>query len=336
MALLFMEGFDTYGSVVEMHTDQNINGDTSGVSLPAGRIDGQALRNANAGSEVIMQFPDSGATFFYSVRFKCEGAAPIFNTIFDFGNQVGLTINSSRILTVRRLPSTTLASFTTALTVDQWHLLEVKIFMNDSTGTVIGRLDGVEEINLTSQDTLQFAPALVGFFRFTGNAVGIVLDDLYIGDTTGSDLVDFVGGGGDVHIETLDPDGDGATTDWTPLASTNISNVDEGKTLADDDTSYNSSSTVTDKDLFTMSAIVGNVDSVVAVQPKLRVRKEDAGTRILNATIRSNVTEVDSGDISLSTDWQWKRAIYENDPDGGGAWDEAAVNAMEVGVELKT
>jgi len=332
MALLFMEGFDTFDTVTKMYTDQFINGDTSLVTLVSGRIDGQALRNANAGSDVFFHFDASSATVYIGMAIKLDSPIAVTNVIMDFGNQFGIAINTANQMSIRRMPSTTLGGILTPLSIDVWHFLEIKVFINNSTGTVLVKLDGVEEVNLTSQDTLNTA-AFIDYYKNIGNLSGIIIDDLYIGDDTGLDMTDLQG---DCHIEVLDPDGDGATTDWTPLSSTNISNVDEGATNSDEDTTYNSSSTATHKDLFTMANIAGNVDTVLAVQAMIRARKVDAGSRVINATIRSNVTEVDGADQGLSIDYMWKREIYENDPDGGGAWDETAVNAMQVGVELKT
>jgi hypothetical protein len=50
---------------------------------------------------------------------------------------------------------------------------------------------------------------------------------------------------------------------------------------------------------------------------------------------RSSTTEVESADKYLGVDWRYINHIYENDPNGGGNWTEANVNAAQFGLKIQ-
>jgi hypothetical protein len=96
------------------------------------------------------------------------------------------------------------------------------------------------------------------------------------------------------------------------------------------------SSTATDKDLYGFAALQGNIDTVYAVGVCLRARKQETGERQVRTVARSGTTEVESGDKALGVGWRYLNHIYENDPNGGGNWSEANVNAAQFGIKIQS
>jgi hypothetical protein len=187
----------------------------------------------------------------------------------------------------------------------------------------------------TNVDTRNGTPTDVGVIAFEGEGTtDNTIDDVYVLDDAGSDNTDFLG---DVRVETVFPDADGAANDFTRVGggSNNYEAVDDGLT-PDDDTTYNHSSTAADEELYGFAALTGSVGTVFGVCVKMLARKEDAGHRLVRTIARSGTTQSESGDQGLGIQYKFVDHIYENDPDGGADWDEAAVNAAQFGFTIQT
>lgn len=342
MALLFIEGFEQYTDGDSPELTRGGWYSTSAVSnsffpIEVGRAGGasQSVQMAFNGVALIHNVP-STADFTCGFAFKLDTSGPNGHTLITFRNEL---VDHIRILLpasgeIQIYRGTTLLEQTSGQGITQsiWYYIEIQALISN-TGNYIVRLDGAEIMSDTSVDTQNGGLAQCDNIEFTGITVASpFIDDIYFLDTTGSDNTGFLG---DCAVETIFPDADGNETDFTPLSSTNVSNVDDGST-PDDDTTYNSSSTATDRDLYGFAALQGNIDTIFGVDAKMLVRKEDAGFREVRVIGRSNVTEVESGNKTLGVDYVFVNHIFENDPDGGTDWDEAAVNAAQFGLDLQT
>lgn len=336
MALIAMNGFDKYVNAADLQTDALwYIFSTSGVTFPAGRYDGQAIRSTGVSNSLGLTLPQgTTSTYFFGFAIKPEsypGGQTLFYA-YSVGGDVELEVelNSNGTMTFKRGGVTTLGT-TTALNTNEWNYVVVKEYLANSGGTLEVWVNGVKDINNTSADTLD-TQASISYMKFYfNNAADWSFDDIYIGDTSGSDMTDQVG---DCHIELLDPDGNGTTNNFTasPAVSQYL-NVDDSNS-SDGDTTYNYSATATDKELYTFSAIQSTVNTVYGVQVSARVRKEDAGNREIKTVARSSATEVDGNSKGMATYYGWTGHIYENDPNGGGNWTESAVNAAEFGIKI--
>jgi hypothetical protein len=155
-------------------------------------------------------------------------------------------------------------------------------------------------------------------------------------DDTGSVLNDLIG---DVRIETIYPDGDGTTTDFTPTGAgtTNADRVDDGDTGPDDDTTYVESSTVGHIDLYTMENLsTAAISTVHAVQAVNFSKKDDAGTRTVRNLVRTGTTTDNGPSGGLNEAYNYFTNILEEDPDTATTWTESGVNGVEVGHEVLT
>jgi hypothetical protein len=144
---------------------------------------------------------------------------------------------------------------------------------------------------------------------------------------------------GHYRFGCLDADGNGNQSDFNGSDGNQTDNyllIDDGFT-PDDSTTYVESATVNDVDTYSMDDLPTPALSIIAVCPVIRAVKTDAGTRALTAVIRSGGADYDGAvEQFLSTSYAGYREAFLVDPDTAAAWDEAGVNAMEVGMKVTT
>lgn len=216
------------------------------------------------------------------------------------------------------------------------YFIELSVNFHNSTGTIIVKVDGTEVANLTSQDTINGS-------AFSGiNYVGPAMDTstghgnavigfcaMYVNDD-GTFL-----GPGRVRVVEVSADD---TTDFTPLASTNVSQVDDGIEAADDDTSYNYSATVGHQDLFAVSGARPANANILAMQAVVRARATANDGRELAAQIDIGAGVVTGPPKGLdSPAWRGCHAITApGSAYGSVAAAAAALNGSLVGYEIAT
>lgn len=215
------------------------------------------------------------------------------------------------------------------LTSGVWYYIEAKVFVHDTTGTVEVKINEVSQFSLTGLDTRNGTPTTIDNLRIgnTGTATA-AYDDLYILDTSGSAPTnDFLG---DCRVQAIFPSTAGNSAQWTPLSSTNVSNVDE--TTPDGDTSYNSSSTANQIDSFNYTDLTPSSATVYGVQYCLYARKDDAGTRTIAPLARIGSTDYPSATThNLSTSYAYYLQIHEQSPATSSAWTVSEINGAEFG-----
>ena len=67
---------------------------------------------------------------------------------------------------------------------------------------------------------------------------------------------------------------------------------------------------------------------------QITVRKTDAGARKCKLLTRAGTTDQLGSEIALSDTYLTHTEIYEDNPDDAAAWEDADINAVEVGVEI--
>jgi hypothetical protein len=225
------------------------------------------------------------------------------------------------------------ASSNQTLTAPGETFIEAEIYFHNSAGTVKMWMNGVQVCDASSLDTIKAGVAA------TGTTV-IQVDgySLYNGmnsDTKWTDFyVDTANRHGDVKIETAHCTIAGTDSDWTPLASTNISQVDESGD-ADEDVSYNSSSTQGDRDGYKCAAM-SDIGDIVAVVHQVRVRKEDAFAGYFKIGALYNGSETQSADKSCAAGYEEAVEIFETNPDTAAAWLAAQLATTELTIENNT
>lgn len=221
---------------------------------------------------------------------------------------------------------------TTLLAASSWYHVEVQLRMNDTTGLLKVKIDGVEEISQTSIDTLEAGVvAIPSAFLWGSFGSGSAhrqkrMDNLII-----QDELNWLG---QIYAEPLTVTADTADKDF--LRSTGADNYALIDETVVDETDYVQSGTVGDMDLYTLSNLSDNPASIPFVQTVMVPKMSEVGTRVLRSVLKSSsslsysdqrgVTEASGGRINFHR--------FLTDPNGGGAWTQSAVNALTAGMEV--
>lgn len=248
-------------------------------------------------------------------------------------NHFNITPNSSNQLLVRRA-GTTLATITGAYVAGQWHYLECRVKLHDTLGTVRIKIDGVEKVNLTGQDTKNGGTKSVFDCFMMGTLSGSgrwEIDDLVFMSTAGDKNNDFIG---DAAIEVLYPNGNGDVTNGVGSDGNSTDNY----LLIDDTTpsftDYVHLPNVGDKDLYQLANAVRTNGVVHAVEVASYLLNTDSGARGAGTIVKSGSTTTTPVDKALGTAAILDRKQMDKNPDTAAAWTLAEVNALQVGVQV--
>ena len=349
MALLWFDGFESYAdaadflalssSVIDSIWQYNF----AAFGTNYGR-NGRGVRAADSSSPGEWTLKDNYTTFIFGAAVRqYEAGTPSYSVgtgpiRFYDGSTIQLYFpHVGTELQVRNGDNTLLGTTSGAqLSYLTWRYIEIKFTIDGSSGSVEIRSNGNTVLNLTSQDTQNTVNAYINKVHLNGSYSGLQMnyDDMYWCDITGdAPHNDFLG---DVRIDVLRPDGEGnykTNFAGSPDVSSNL-NVDESPG-PDDDTTYNYGSDVADKDTYTLDALPApSLTTIYGVKSQITVRKTDAGAREVKVLTRAGTTDALGDTVSLSDTYTTHAKIYEDNPDDSAAWEDADVNAMEVGVEI--
>lgn len=329
MALLFCDGFDD-GPITNKWTGTSI-------SIVAGR-NGNGGQIGGGNNSMLRPFTAS-ATVIIGFACRITGEHPLVAVRSDGvgADQLTITVSPGGSLVLRRgdRNGTILATSTTPIVMNSWHYIEMKATIADAGGECIVRIDGVDRINFTGDTRNGGTSALVDGVLFPGSSfTGTVrtIDDLYVCDATGTVNNDFLG---DIKIETLYPSGNGTSSQLTGSDGNSTDNyllVDEAGTPATAD--YVASGVTGQRDTYAFSNLATNSGPVKGIQINSYANKTDAGSRSIKALALSGGSTATGVMTPLQTTYNAHLQIQETDPNGGGAWTIASVNAAEFGVEV--
>jgi len=234
-------------------------------------------------------------------------------------------------LSVYRGTGSLLGTGTATLSGATWVYIEGHILINDTTGTVETKVNGVQDLSLTAQDTRNDAGAngdKCDRFEVGGTSAAI-FDDIYMNDTTGAQNTAY---SGDLRVSAYIPNAAGASSGMTPTAGANYTNVDERP--PNDATDIVAATGTTLYDLYALPDTSG-IAAVQSVTLWLRAQKSDAGAKNIAHMIKSGATENQGSDIALSTSWTYYRKNYNNDPTDSTAWSAIKVDGLQIGAKAR-
>lgn len=349
MSCEFLEGFDHY-AVAQMAQKGWVIF-TGGVMQP-GRWTGQCWQTFNSAN---IQYPlplGNLASRVIGFAFQPEGGAAgsIYTgtdmfRLCDGLNGGGVTAAETQlqfqvaaggyIQVVRGVNGsggTILATASTGptLTNGTWYYIEVKVTISAGAGAVqVNISNGVTTttvINISGVNTQNTANATFSSIWIGGPKANF--DDMYVFTTAGSVNNTF---NGESRIIPVWMNSNGHSTQFTPLASTNVSQIDE--TLVDDDTSYNSSSTVGNIDAFNPQTLSSN-GPIAAVQTNLTARKDDVSARSVAVDIYDGTTDFIGTTHGITSSYADYLDVYEKDPSTSAAWTVAVFNSRQFGYKM--
>lgn len=333
MALRFVDGFDHYSLPSQLSMKYQTLSISDATFMAGRRAGSQALLFRSA--EWIAVTLDNQTTWVvgmavYFVGNGTEAIVRFYDTAGDVQASVVVQTNGT-IRLYRGTTNTSLAISDLSFNLNTWYYLEVKINIADSGGLFEARVNEQVWVTFTG-DTKQ--TSIVGASRVIlyGRAADNAIDDLYICDGTGSSNNDYLG---DCRVDTIYPNGTGAHSDFAPQGSgTNWENVDE--TLMDEDSSYNHSNTIGNKDSFAFTNLPAITGTIFGVQACLGTRKDDAGVRVVRPLTRIDGTDYEGGDQYLPSSFIFTRHIWEQNPDTSSAWVQADIDDAEFGYKIQS
>lgn len=221
-----------------------------------------------------------------------------------------------------------------------WNTLEISVFQSATNGIATVKLNGITCIDAVNVGNVDTAGNwnYVGFWGMVSDALnehGIWYGDTIINDDTGSTFTGFIG---DFRFESLQPDADGSTVDWTRNSGSNDwEMLDDTMGTPDDDTTY-IESTANDEDAYVTfpATSLTDVNDIHFVASMSRAR-DDAGSSPLQVQqiALSNAVVGTGGDKAVAVTYEWVVDMFEIDPDTTGAWTKTIIDAAEFGIRSK-
>ncbi len=339
MALVLMEGFDLL-TAAYVATKYPL-GSQFGPDMIAGRFaPGQGYRPGpgNQNGSFVASFTGlSSLTVGAGLRITNIGA---FGTGFQFlflddsagAVQFAIGTDANGAIRVARTQAT-ISSAPLAVSANNviaslaWFYVEVEFVLSDTVGQCRVWINGAKVIDISGVDTKGTAITTVNRARFTqvntGDG-GFAVDDLYI--------VDSAARLGESRVYVLEPNSDNAGAWARSTGASNFSCVDEAPFNTTD---FVSSATVNDEDYYGFADLPYNPAAIHAVQTSMFAAKDDAASRTIRANLNSGGTIANGTDFGLSATYLQKTDLYVTNPNGGGAWSQAAVNALLSGPQVR-
>ena len=224
---------------------------------------------------------------------------------------------------------TVLGTTSTALTVGVHEHVELKVLINDSTGTAQIWRNESSLLSLTSQDTRNGGNATCDNVRW-GIVTSAIAEPSTVIDISDVHIAnDHVGDKKVVYITT---NGAGNYTDFAFTGgASNYESVDDA--AQDGDTSYVSSATIGDQDSYTLANLSAG-PAIFAAAPVFCSKKTDAGTRSFKPLLRISSTDYLGTEVSPGTTYGYSVDPMLVSPATATAFTISEINAMELGQEI--
>jgi hypothetical protein len=341
MALLVFEGFDSVNSVADLILGpfNSILGGVNPTIDPTNARTGSGqcigLNGvASTGMQLLKATGTSSSTIIVGAALITNNGKSFIAVYNGTVCQVSFACDTSGTMTVYRgLPSTgvLLRTAPTIVLASVYNYFELQVTVASGTGgSLTARANGAIVINLAALNTSVDGTSLTNqigvgsTYTTVGNAG--YLDDLYVSDLTGSAPYNtFLG---DVHVSTLFPNAN-ASVSWTPSTGANWQNVDDP--AMDSDTTYNSSDTPGQTDLFTTPGLSSLPTTIFGVQVKMATRMETAGSDLIAAVVNSHSTIQIGASQPILSSYTYIDQLFLTDPFTTTAWTVAGVNAAQYG-----
>jgi hypothetical protein len=352
MALLYIDGFDTYGvnsagiqSALNLADYMNSTG-FGGTPNPSATNNtrtgiGFAMNTCTnvEGGYILRNFPTtSGIITGFAVLVQDSGYVPLCS--LGYNNYIGgsfiqLSVAANGANGITAQTGNGGASYSSAPNVlfeGVWQFIEIKYTPGTTTSYLEVRVDGVTVISVTNE-TLVYTglPSLTNFFRFEGpGANKLFVDDWYLEDSSGSSFNDFLG---DVVVHDLLPVADAGTNQMAMTGGSGGHYTTVDDVPADGDTSYLSSNTSGQEETFTLGPLPSDILTVLAVGVCVAAKKTAPGLAVYKSLLITGGLESDSPEFSAPISYVTTQFLMPQPP-GGGAWTNSALTSATVGFKL--
>jgi hypothetical protein len=234
-------------------------------------------------------------------------------------------------------PGTLLATGSIVIRAGIAYLLEGHIKINASAGEFILKINAVTDISYAGNTGTAGVRSLKVFGPLGGVSGYLYIDDIAFNDPSGSFENSYPGLGG---VFFLKANGDGATNEWPP--STGVDHYAVVDEVPANTTDYVMGTDAGDLQLYEIEDTPPYVTAINVVQPVFQVALEVSGSNEIRDVVRAETVDY-SGSIthtvvSIAPGFVLYRGeTYYEQPDGvSGAFEVAALDALQVGFEIPT
>jgi len=347
MACVWIEGFETHTHDSQLSRKYAI---ASGSILAAS---GRVFGTSGQISQTILLTPSIGATdntvvIGWGCRLESHNAS------LNSGNQglyietgteeqFHIELESDSGLGFRWLLKSGATTIDTSSYFDfgVWHYFEVKATVRTGVnGAYELRHNGVLEMSGSGMDMAENGTDgwdIFGF-RYTSFSSGLLYDDMYILNGTGSKNNDFLDPS---IVEGLLPSADGDDTQWTLDTGgvANWSQVDDSAISAPDDFSgggINYSDTNGNRDLYEFMDLQQITGTIHAVQVGTQLAMNTPGTRTVKTKYKDPDTTLADGASHVvdSPAYDEFTEVFDDNPASATTWDVADIDDGQFGVEV--
>lgn len=341
MALLFIDGFDAgdyatkWDFVDRLAATSAVTRFGTGMSLGSTNNSIQTAYKTIEASDCV--------TLGFALRRYQSASLSTTSFLSDGGSTYHITINigsSGRVNVVRGSYSGTLiATGTTVLPYNRWFYIEIQVTVSDTIGSVEVRLNGstTPEIKLTDIDTRNGGTNTA----IDGISIGCqdtsiysagYFDDLYILNSSGETNNTFLG---DVRVQTIVPNGTGESSQFTGSDGDSVDNYALLDELPFSVADYVKSNVVGERDMYTMSKLQNNTDSILGVQHTIIGTKTGAANNINIKPALSINGSIYYGDVHiLPYTFKSLQKVHDNNPGTLSKWTVSDINSIETGMEV--
>lgn len=279
--------------------------------------------------------PTSYVTGFMSFHYYTDvltSNPSVICAVLDAGTaQCDLRIDATGKLFFTRNGTTIGSVSTLGLLANTWYWLVVKLTINNTTGVAEVKVDNTSYLTgsgLNNRNTANNSFSQVRLDTSAGR--GQRHDNFAFWDTTAGDLTGYPTN--ELVVDTRLVTGAGADADWTPSAGSNFQNVDEAN--SNDDTDYNSSTTVGQKDTFAVANVGPAAGTIVNVAVNTIDRRDDPTVHTVSHRVKSSSATQDGTAFTPTSSYLNHQTIFPTDPNTSAAWTVAGRNAANFGYKL--
>lgn len=337
MTLLFMEGFEIDGGN-STALDRKYATATSASGSTTGRLHGSAASIANNFELRTRTLASPTSTVVLGFGWKDTNSGTTaedfqFNIMSDTDVQltlVNVTVSSTTYRWDLYRGATLLGSSAAYSTLN-WHYFELTATIHQTTGSYEFRANetldfqDVGPVNTADSGAANWDTLEMVNTTADGN---MAIDDIYVLDNSGSVNNSFLG---DSVIEGRLPTSDSTPLDWTPSSGANHWE------LVDDtsDSTYVSSGTATDKEMFGFDALSFITGTIHGVLQMATVGLDALGTRTVRHLSTSGATTTNGvSQVIETTGFITVYDIIELDPNTAAGWTLSGLNSATFGLEL--
>ena len=225
--------------------------------------------------------------------------------------------------------SSLLAKSTSDFAINTWYGMEFYIYIADSGGRAVIKMDGAIWIDYTG-DTKVSTTTDIAYMQLCSNSgVFQYYDDIVLNDDSGSDNNTYPG---QVKLLPFRPDGAGDNTGLTPSTGSNYQCVDEVPASATD---YVYDTVIDDYDLYTTANPTIPDGATITNVIVIAHSAYDSGGGSIAPIMKSGSIIASGIDFALSSAYRPYEYCRSKDPNGDIEWTVSGINSLQIGEKVR-